>query len=1191
MHEIINHLNHEDYRLITKDIPIKKKQAPQKNKPQVHSTPKNKPAIEKIKPQYRGKLIYAQAGTGKSTVADNETVFDSDYLLGQILGVSAETAGFFFKTLSAKQKKAFGEQYRDLIRQKVAEGKTVLTANALLLDEADIVVYNQSAEQTDERVNRGDRAINNRYSALEYHKETLDRINQLKENEKDKEYIELDEASYLAHAILSQADTADSNSSTSSRSGLADRLPGNGSQGMGSRLTQRQIIDDFLKEFGITVNHLDDYDGNIPLFDALNRAINAKSPKEITDGVGYAIAFMMQGDPEMQRIITGWYGRKGDFSTKVDLRFARKGKQSVRKLLQGLPARNMLIQEVGKQIATELRNHFGEDAEKVKAEEENKSIWNVIKNFFRILWNHVSSLERWRDNLITLGAGFEGRGFYRRYKARKQIKPFVADIIEALGREDFSRIRGPRIKEGTASKAEIVDIEKAFRENPYEVDIIRKLGQHGIALAGSASIAVEGTLYRPVENPLHDIDFNAGDESSKEKLDELLPKLFGNDRIAFVSEIKKKDGNNTVTYVTIDRPFNVKHIDDFTQEFYDKQGKLIGKKYYDAQKGGTQIEFERGIQGKILDFFVGPTQESNHGFHKVKLNGEEFLFSRSNAAMAAKILWARPKDMWDYKYFRRHKPDEENAFDEPQFAIGETKNTFTFDDGTTVETPFRLNSQQEDALRAMDAFLHSKEEFMTLSGYAGTGKTSIMQILADRIMTKGVTGIGTLHFTATTNKAAKVLKSKVSSKGFSAYTFYRAFGYRLEQDPDSAEYDVNKKKAIQINPKIEHGDVVVIDESSMIPDSIVTQLMKSAREKNIKIIFVGDSAQLNPVGQETISSVFRKGTIRNVAKLDKVERQGKNAILNEVTNLRENKPLSGVSQFNAEGKGVAYMPQGDRKSMEEIMKYYLQNIRDDEDFFRILAFTNAKVGEYNDLARSLLGYRGLPPQVGEPMVGYGNWGYLPHMPLGQIPYRLFNSESYKVIRVGERKTSNPRFSIPTGHGMVDLELEFDVIPITLENSEGYVDTFPYIDIKRNSKNRMNALAAVRYKKQLWSRYNATKNKIFLDAINQLENYLFINDDITERSETDPDKTIKLQSKVIDFGYALTVHKSQGSTFTHVLVDDVDISKARKQKKQQRGSQDPQPGTSVEDDIRASNNAADAVPIGPKRKQVQGTYQS
>ena len=127
MHEIINHLNHEDYRLITKDIPIKKKQAPQKNKPQVHSTPKNKPAIEKIKPQYRGKLIYAQAGTGKSTVADNETVFDSDYLLGQILGVSAETAGFFFKTLSAKQKKAFGEQYRDLIRQKVAEGKTVLT--------------------------------------------------------------------------------------------------------------------------------------------------------------------------------------------------------------------------------------------------------------------------------------------------------------------------------------------------------------------------------------------------------------------------------------------------------------------------------------------------------------------------------------------------------------------------------------------------------------------------------------------------------------------------------------------------------------------------------------------------------------------------------------------------------------------------------------------------------------------------------------------------------------------------------------------------------------------------------------------------------------------------------------------------------------------------------------------------------
>ena len=32
----------------------------------------------------------------------------------------------------------------------------------------------------------------------------------------------------------------------------------------------------------------------------------------------------------------------------------------------------------------------------------------------------------------------------------------------------------------------------------------------------------------------------------------------------------------------------------------------------------------------------------------------------------------------------------------------------------------------------------------------------------------------------------------------------------------------------------------------------------------------------------------------------------------------------------------------------------------------------------------------------------------------------------------------------------------------------------------------------------------------------------------------------LQPKVFDYGYAITVHKSQGSTYTHVLIDDYNI---------------------------------------------------
>ena len=62
-------------------------------------------------------------------------------------------------------------------------------------------------------------------------------------------------------------------------------------------------------------------------------------------------------------------------------------------------------------------------------------------------------------------------------------------------------------------------------------------------------------------------------------------------------------------------------------------------------------------------------------------------------------------------------------------------------------------------------------------------------------------------------------------------------------------------------------------------------------------------------------------------------------------------------------------------------------------------------------------------------------------------------------------------------------------------------------------------------------------KPYYNTANQIDQYLFVNDDIKEGGRT-------LVSKVIDFGYAMTVHKSQGSTFTNVLMDENDISKAR-----------------------------------------------
>ena len=1108
--------------------------------------------LTNIKPQYKGKLIYAQSGTGKTSVADNITVFDSDYILGQILGVSTETAGFFFKTLSSKQKEAFGQKYREAIKQKIAEGYTVVTANDSLLPDADVIVYNSSVEQTDERVNRADREINNRYHAIDYHDSTLSKIKELKENDKEnhKEYHELDEDHYLADVITTISDTQYSHL----------HLRSNTKQKESNALLREQVISDFLNEFGITVHTLNDYDGELPLFDALNRVINAKNPSDITDGVGYAIAFMMQGDPEMQKLIVkSHFGIKGDFNKKVPI---------INKTLKNLhinqhsPIAKEILNEVGRQIASELKNNFGTPIEEVKSK---KSVWAIIKNFFAKL-------------------GMDFIAFGKRGEVKNNEKLFVKDIISALGREDFSRIKGPRIKEGSNELAQQVDVETALKENPYEDSIIKKLGEHGIALAGSTSIALQGSLYRPSENPLHDIDFNAGNNSSKESLDKLLPTLFPNDTIQFSHALKKdKNGDQTVTYITLSEPFDIKNTGYDTAEFYSKEGRYLGKReHYD-------LFLEDGVQGKMLDFFTGPTQESNYGFYTKNINGHDYLLAESNAAMAAKILWARPKDMWDYKNFKRFDfinsmsgkqlrdelsviKQESADYDLVNGVEPEHKHSgkavpqdFTFADGTKIKAPFRPNGQQVDALNEMDRFMKSNETSMTLSGYAGTGKTSLMEMIAK----KGKMQRRDVVFCATTNKAAAVLNARVSKSDFKATTLHKAFGISVAKDAESGVYNTkNLKTTVKRTEdiEIEPGSTIIIDEASMINEKNYNTLNKIAKAKGLKIIYVGDEAQLAPIGENKISKVFRNGEGK-VIRLTQVERTDDNAILKEATDIRNDKPLSGESSFNSKGEGVAYITPSHQDAIDDIIGHYVKGLADNPDYFRILAYTNKSVAAYNDKVRSILGHTSPAPQVGEPMTGYSNLRY----DWKTKTYAFVNSESYKVVRTEKPKTRKITLDDGTTYSM-------EAFPITLEDSFGKVVTFDYMDIKNNKQNRDAAEAIGRKKKDLWVKWHQTTNKqlkkVYLGQIHKLEDFLFVNDEIIDEKTVDPNtgQHPTLVDKVIDFGYAMTVHKSQGSTFTNVLIDDVDIARGTREDAMTNDMSKAMPKVDLGDEGRSATSA-------------------
>lgn len=449
---------------------------------------------------------------------------------------------------------------------------------------------------------------------------------------------------------------------------------------------------------------------------------------------------------------------------------------------------------------------------------------------------------------------------------------------------------------------------------------------------------------------------------------------------------------------------------------------------------------------------------------------------------------------------------------------------FTFADGTTVKAPFKPNAQQIDALNEMDRFMKSNETSMTLSGYAGTGKTSLMEMIAK----KGQKQFKPVMFCATTNKAAAVLNDRVSKAGFKASTLNKVFGINVEVDSSKA-YNarnlVNVLKDVDIMP----GTTIIIDEASMINEENYKILNDIAKEHRLKIIYVGDEAQLAPVNEDKISKVFRNGEGK-VIRLTQVERTDDNAILKEATAIRNGEPLSKVSSFNSKGEGVAYISPQHQEAINEVIDKYVKGLKQNPNYFRILAYTNKAVTAYNNQVRELLGYDSPIPHVGEPMTGYANWGY----EWRTKSYRFINSESYKVTQVGRPTTVQTRLDNGT-------PVVMQAVPITLEDSLGNVDTFNFMDIKNNAQNRQSAMILANEKKRLWNEarraYGREAKAAVYAKINAIDSFLFVNDNIEDNSHN------LLQAKTIDFGYALTIHKSQGSTFTHVLMDDVDVSRA------------------------------------------------
>ena len=330
-------------------------------------------------------------------------------------------------------------------------------------------------------------------------------------------------------------------------------------------------------------------------------------------------------------------------------------------------------------------------------------------------------------------------------------------------------------------------------------------------------------------------------------------------------------------------------------------------------------------------------------------------------------------------------------------------NTFTFSNGFTVNTGFVLNDQQRNALKTLEQFVNDPSRFghtITLSGYAGTGKTTIMKFLHAYLEAQGNPPV----YAAPTNKAAAVTVE--NNPNARSMTINKLLNLPVFYDPTQDKLDLSKLKMITENMHLPEGvdssTVVIIDESSMIDDSLL-EAINLVKPFVKGIIFMGDAAQLSPVQHEDgrKSKVFEG---ENTLELTKVERTGDNPVLKECTNLRNGLPLTYQTHV-INGQGVIYTHNTDVTGIKMLLSQIINSSDESNaNAFRICCGTNSAVQQMNSMVREIMfGDAKAPIRVGEIITAYDNVGH------------FMNSVDYVVADVGQERsrTFQTRFGYVT----------------------------------------------------------------------------------------------------------------------------------------------------------------------------------
>lgn len=454
-----------------------------------------------------------------------------------------------------------------------------------------------------------------------------------------------------------------------------------------------------------------------------------------------------------------------------------------------------------------------------------------------------------------------------------------------------------------------------------------------------------------------------------------------------------------------------------------------------------------------------------------------------------------------------------------------------------------LTPSQENALKKMKDFIESpSDRCFILTGYAGTGKTTLMRFFINHLDKKQKKFI----LLSTTGRAAKILANytrKTANTIHSMIYSYKGLNQDLS-DIKEEEENVDSVGQLYINFTPTHINdieekkpiIYIIDEASMISDTpnsnitqakfgsgkLLTELLNYDSRPKSKFIFVGDPCQLPPVEGKIslaldvnyIANTFSCG-VKNATLTQVMRQKNGNTIIHAAEKIRQlwqNAPLD-ASVYGYNNRVWGMLPFSSfpdihlYRDLNEMIEEHISTIKQhgyNESVF--ICQSNKLANQISQNVRKQLNFNNIL-QSGDLLMVQQN----------QFTTGLMNGDMVEVVSCSPTRTKTIRYKNYKGFRS---ELFFKEITVRELFTQKIYTTLVIETILTSGNNNLDS-------------YQQTG--LFLDFVLRMKAK-----NITQKKE--PEIFYKamqedpfLNALRCSYGYAVTCHKAQGGEWNKVFV--------------------------------------------------------